>query len=213
MNIIILGPQGSGKGTQAELLAKKYNLDHFDTGNALRRVALMDTPLGREVHDIVIVKKELVPSRILKEVLHVRLGSLGREQGVAFDGLPRNVEQAGYFEAALAEFGRKIDKVFFINIPENESIGRISKRRACVKCRKSLILGKDIKKEGEACPDCGGEVVQRKDDTPEGIKKRLAVYQAETSPVIKYFKDQGSLVEIDGRQEPEKVFADIEKNL
>ena len=126
MNIIILGPQGSGKGTQAELLAQKYDLDHFDTGRVLRQVAMLDTPLGQEVHEIVIVQKGLVPSRILKEILHIRLGDIPREQGIVFDGIPRNLEQADYFEGALQEFGRKIDKVFLVNIPETESLKRIS---------------------------------------------------------------------------------------
>ncbi len=213
MNLIILGPQGSGKGTQAELLAQKYNLDHFDTGNALRRVASLDTPLGREVKEIIIVKKELVPSRILKEVLHARLSSLGREQGVVFVGLPRNIEQAEYFQDALLEFGRKIDKVFFINISEQESIERISRRRSCVKCREAYILGKNLEKDGRPCAKCGGEVVQRKDDTPEGIRKRLKVYREETMPVIEYFKNKDLLAEINGEQGSEKVFAEIIKHL
>jgi len=97
MNYIILGPQGSGKGTQAEFLAKKYSLDHFDAGRALRQIAMLDTSLGRKVHEIIIVKKELVPSLILEEVLRVRLADLPREQGIVFDGVPRNVEQAEYF--------------------------------------------------------------------------------------------------------------------
>ena len=93
MNIVILGPQGSGKGTQAELIAQKFGLDIFDTGRVLRQVALLDTPFGREVHEIVMVKKELVSNRILKEVLHVRLNDLGREQGIIFDGIPRSLEE------------------------------------------------------------------------------------------------------------------------
>lgn len=182
MNIIILGPQGSGKGTQAELLAKKYNLDHFDTGRALRQIALLNTPLGKEVHEIVMVKKELVPSRLLREVLHIRLNDLPREQGIVFDGVPRNIEQAGYFEEALLEFGRKIDRVIFINISQKESLERISKRFSCEK---------------------------RADDTIEGVKKRLDIFTKETMPVIEYFEKKNLVSRINGARSVEKVFEDI----
>jgi len=212
MNIIILGQQGSGKGTQAEFLAEKLNLDHFDTGRALRQISKADSPLGREVNEIVMIKKELVPSRILREILHIRLASLSREQGIVFDGVPRNMEQAEYFGEALLEFGRKVDKAFFINIDEAESLKRISKRWICKKCKTVLIMGKDVKKETDKCPKCGGEIMQREDDTVEGIKKRLRIFDEETMPVIDYYKKQGVLVEINGAQDIEKVSEDIVKN-
>jgi adenylate kinase len=211
LNIVILGPQGSGKGTQSEMVAQKYDAEHFDTGKLLRQVSKSDTPLGKEIHEIVIEKKELVPSRILKEILHLRLNDLQREQSIVFDGVPRNMEQASYFEEVLLEFGRKLDKVFFINISEKESIKRISKRWICQKCRKIMIMGKDIKKEKEACPACGGEISQRADDTPEGVKKRLHIYQEETLPVLDFFRKENLLTEINGEQSIEKVFEDIIK--
>lgn len=213
MNIVILGPQGSGKGTQSEMVAQKYNAEHFDTGKVLRQVSKMDTPLGREIYEIVIEKKELVPSRILKEILHLRLNDLQREQNIVFDGVPRNMEQAEYFEEALSEFGRKLDKVFFIDISEKESVTRISKRWICSKCRKILIMGEDIKKTDDVCPKCGGEIAQRADDTPEGVKKRLEIYRKETIPVLNFFKKEGLLIEINGEQPIEKVFEDIVKFL
>jgi adenylate kinase len=213
MNIIILGQQGSGKGTQAEKLAEKYDLDHFDTGRALRQVSRLDTALGKEVNEIVMVKKELVPSRILREVLHMRLSSLPREKGIVFDGVPRNMEQAAYFEEALLEFGRKIDKAFFVNIGENESLERISKRWTCKRCKAMLVMGKDIKKETDGCPGCGGEIMQREDDTAEGVRKRLKVFSQETRPVIGRYEEQGLLAEINGEQDVKKVFRDIVKNV
>lgn len=209
MNIIILGQQGSGKGTQAELLAEKFDLIHIDMGKTLREVAKSDTPLGQEVYDIQNITKTLVPSRILREVLHLKLGSIPREQGIVFDGVPRTMNQAEYIEEALLEFGRKVDKVVFINIQGEESIKRISKRWVCEKCKAIFTIGKDIKNEKDGCLKCGGKIEQRIDDTIEGIKKRLQVFEEETMPVINYFKKQDLLIEVDGAQEIKKVFSDI----
>jgi adenylate kinase len=123
------------------------------------------------------------------------------------------MDQAGYIEEALREFGRKLDRVFFVNISEKESIKRISKRRICDKCKKVFILGEDIKENEKKCPKCGGEISQRADDTPEGIQKRLKIYQEETVPVLDFFRQEGILIEISGEQSVEKVFEDIIKNL
>lgn len=209
MNIVILGPQGSGKGTQAEKLAQKFNLEHIDMGKFLREVAKMDSPLGREVYQIQNVTKTLVPTRILQEVFNVKLAALSREQGIVFDGFPRNIDQAHYFEDTLGEFGRHVDKVFVINLSEKESIERISKRRMCEKCKKSFILGKDIETEKTMCPNCGGKIIQRIDDSVEGIKKRLEIFKTETSLVIDYFREKGKLIEINGDKKIEEVFDEI----
>lgn len=213
MNLIILGPQGSGKGTQAEMLAKKFDLEHIDMGKFLREVAKMDTPLGREVYDIQNVTKTLVPARILEEVFTMKLNGLPREKEVVFDGFPRNMDQAEYLEKTMKEFGRQVDKVVFVNISEEESLKRISKRWICEKCKKTFILGKDIKNEKEKCPDCGGKIIQRIDDTEEGVIKRLGIFRKETVPVIEHYKKQGKLIEIDGAQTIEKVFEDILEKL
>lgn len=210
MNVVILGQQGSGKGTQAKMLAQKYNLEHIDTGKTLREVAKLDTPLGREIYSIQNVTKTLVPSRILREVLHIKLNSLPRELGVVFDGVPRTMDQLEYIESALQKFGRKIDKVFFVNIPEEESIARVSRRWVCQKCKTVLIMGKDVQGEKDKCPVCGGEIAQRADDTPEGIRIRLRIFKEKTAPVVEYYRKKGLLVEIDGMQPIEKVFQDIE---
>jgi len=208
MNLIILGPQGSGKGTQAEMLAKKYNLEHIDMGKFLREVAKKDSPLGKEIYHIQNVTNTLVPSRILREVLQIKLNSFPREQGVLFEGVPRTLDQQKYLEDEMRESGRKIDTVFFINIPEEESIKRISKRWTCKKGH-PLIIGKDIQNDKDKCPIDGSDIFQRIDDTPEGIQKRLEVYKNETMPVIENFRERGLLIEIDGRQSIEKVFKNI----
>ena len=160
MNIIILGQQGSGKGTQAEKLASKFDLVHIDMGMTLREVAKMDNELGREVYDIQNVTKTLVSSRILREVLHLKLASIPINKGIVFDGVPRTLDQTSYIEESLHDFGRQLDKVFFVNISEEESIKRISKRWTCESCKSSLIMGRDIQSGNEKCPHCGGKINQ-----------------------------------------------------
>jgi adenylate kinase len=213
MNIVILGQQGSGKGTQAEMLVQKYNLEHLDVGGTLRELSKMDTPLGKEIYNILNVAKSLIPDEILFKVLRLKLSSLPREQGVIFDGAPRTLKQAEQLEIILREFGKKIDKVFFVDIPKTESISRISKRWVCQKCKAVLIMGKDVQNEKGQCPICDAPIAQRKDDTPEGIQIRLRIFNEETAPVIEYYKNKGLLVEIDGTQSIEKVFKEIEKHL
>jgi adenylate kinase len=208
MNIIILGPQGSGKGTQAEKIAEKFDLEHIDMGKFLREVAKQDTPLGKEIYHYQNVINEMVPSRILREVLHVKINSMPREQGVIFEGVPRTMDQAEYFDEAILESGRKIDAVINLVLSEEESIKRISKRRICEKCKNVYILEKDIN-NGENCPSCGGKIIQRLDDTDEGIRKRLKVFNEETLPVIEHYRKKSTLIEINGSQSIEEVFEEI----
>jgi adenylate kinase len=171
----------------------------------------MDTDLGKEVYEIIMVRKELVPSRILREVLHIRLNDLGRKQGVVFDGVPRNVEQVAYFELALKEFGRKIDRVIFVDISSEESLKRIGKRFSCENCKEALICEED--NDAPVCPKCLGKLLQRADDTEEGIKKRLNIFEEETIPVIKYFEKNNLVSRINGEKNVEEVFEDIIKAL
>jgi adenylate kinase len=213
MNLIILGPQGCGKGTQARKLAEKFDLVHIDMGKALRQVATGGSELGKEIDEIIHVRKELVPARITKEVLHIKLNSIPREQGIILDGVPRNLEQLEYINSALQEFGRHLDKVFFVKISEDESVERISKRVVCAKCKKVFILGKNIQSLKEKCPKCQGEIIQRIDDTEKGVRKRLEIFCEETLSAIEEYKKEGVLTEINGEQEVEEVFEEILEKL
>jgi len=212
MNLIVLGPQGSGKGTQAKMLAKKFNLEHVEMGKFLREVAKTDTDLGKEIHEIINIQGKLVDDKILKKVLHIKLADIPREQGIIFDGVPRREDQLQYFGEALQEFGRKIDAVININIPETESIERISKRWVC-KNEHILIMGKDIQSKDDKCPVCGSDILQRIDDTPERVKTRLGIYHKDTKGVLDYYEKKGILIEIDGTPSIEKVFENILKKL
>ena len=194
-------------------MAQRFDLEHIDMGKFLREVAKMDTPLGREIYQIQNITRTLVPSRILEEAFTIKLNSIPREKGIVFDGVPRNIDQMEYFNRTIIEFGRHIDKVFVINISEEESIKRIAKRRICQKCRTIFILGVDLNNENDACPHCQGKIIQRIDDTEEGIKKRLKVFRDETLPVVEYYQKEGKLIAIDGDKSIESVFSEILENL
>lgn len=209
MNIIILGPQGSGKGTQAELLAQRFQLEHVDMGKTLREVAKQDTLLGKEIYNVQNVKQALVSNKVFREVLALKLGSLPREQGLIIDGAPRNLDQARYVEELLQQFGRRVDKMIFVDISRKESARRVSQRWVCDVCHKALIMGKDFSEENKACPKCSGSISQRSDDTILGIKKRLEVFEKETVPVIEYFRNKKLVVEVDGSRSIKEVFEDI----
>jgi adenylate kinase len=213
MNLIVLGPQGSGKGTQAEKLAEKFGLEHIEMGKFLREVAKTSTDLGKEIHEIINIQGKLVDEKILKKVLHIKLADLPREQGIVFDGVPRRRDQLEYFEEAMKEFGRKIDAVINIDIPEEESIKRISKRWICKKNQHVLIMGADIESKDDKCPICGSEVNQRIDDTPERIKTRLGIYRKDTKGVVDHYEKKGLLIEIDGTPSIEEVQKSILKKI
>lgn len=212
MNLVILGPQGCGKGTQAELLAKKFKLIHVDMGLLLRTIAKKKTKLGRKLNEIINLKKELVPNGEVGEVLKEGIKRISKRQGIILDGAPRRKNQISIIERALAEYGRVIDRVIFIDIPEKVSIERISKRFQCSHCFAHYILGKDIISGQEKCR-CGGKIEQRIDDTPTGIKKRLKIFHRETMPVIREYAKRKMLVKIDGKLPATEVFQKIEKSL
>ncbi|MDD5489539.1 MAG: nucleoside monophosphate kinase [Candidatus Moranbacteria bacterium] len=199
MNIIILGPQGSGKGTQAKMLKEKFDLEYFEMGKILRDVAKEDSPLGKLIHETINIKGVLVDNDTFREVFFKKLGEISKEKGILFEGVPRNEYQLGFFKGESIEMDRKIDAVIVINLPEEDSIERLSKRWVCKENEHVLIMGKDIRKESEKCPICGSEIFQRVDDTPKRIKTRLGIYNKDTKPVIDYFRQKGILVEIDGR--------------
>ncbi|OGI26910.1 MAG: hypothetical protein A2359_01925 [Candidatus Moranbacteria bacterium RIFOXYB1_FULL_43_19] len=209
MNIIILGPQGSGKGTQAKMLAEKFGLEYFEMGKILRDVAKENTHLGKLIHETINIKGLLVDNDTFREVFFKKLSETPEEKGILFEGVPRNEYQLEFFKEDSTEMNRKIDATIVINLPEKESIERLSKRRVCKENEHVLIIGKDIKGENEKCPKCGSEIHQRIDDTPARIKTRLGIYEKNTKPVIDYFRQKGILVEIDGRPSIEEVHQSI----
>lgn len=205
-----MGPQGSGKGTQVRLLANKFGLQIFETGDILRQLAKQDTPLGRKINEIINKKGGIIPWDMMKEkVLVQKLNELDKRKGVIFDGTPRILDEAIFWEGKLKETGRKIDYVFYISISNEESIKRLLIRKLCKKCAHPLIVGKDLKEEDTKCPICKSEVYRREDDTPEKIPKRLKWSEEKIKPVVEHYDKKNMLIKINGEQSIENVYKDI----
>jgi len=201
MNLVILGPQGSGKGTQVELLAKKFNLTVFSAGNILRNST-------NSVITDAMTSGNLVPDQYLRQIVEEFLQQNTTATGFIFDGYPRTIAQYAQLKSLLP----KIDAVINIEISEAETIRRLSARRTCIKCGEIYnLLTKPPK--GSVCDVCGGELVQREDDKPEAIKRRLQIYREQTHPVFTQAVEEGVGIEVNGAQPIEKVFQDIISDL
>ena len=215
MVIIILGPAGSGKGTQAKLLVKKFGLEYFGSGDALRQRQKIGDFTGKRLFEV-IERGELVPSFVISKFWMDKLEKLKEKtdfRGVVFDGSPRKMLEAKFFEEALNWYEwQKNLKVIFINTSNEESFNRLTQRRMCKKCQRIFPWLGEFKKL-KKCDKCGGELIVRVDDKPEAIKKRLEEFKKEVIPVLNYYKKQGKLIEINGEQSIEDVFKEILKKL
>ena len=202
-----MGPQGSGKGTQARMLAERFDLQIFETGSVLREIASQDTEVGKKIDEIINKKGQFVPWDLMKkEVFDWGVERLDKSRGIIFDGTPRIIKEIEYWDEKL---NRKIDYVFCVDISKEESVKRLSVRKQCRENKHLLIVGKDLKEEDTKCPICRSEVFRREDDTPEKILKRLEWNKELLSPVIKYYESKNMLIKINGEQGVEDVFEEI----
>ncbi len=208
MNIIMTGPQGSGKGTQAELLAKKMGLVHLETGEMFRETAEKNTPFGRKIAAW-INKGSLVPDNLVFKLLEQYLTKRNLERGFVLDGSPRGLTQIKWLDKYLADYGSQVNKMIFLKISKHGTIKRLSGRRICPKCGRNYNLITLPPKKDELCDDCHVKLISREDDTPQAIAKRLSLYQSRTAPMISYYKKMGKVVEIDGEKPVKEVFEDI----
>lgn len=215
--IILLGRPGSGKGTQAELLAKKLGLFHFEMSDLLQKI-FKEKPNNSQVKK---AKKQFDTGKLVSADFIVKLDidtikkTKKQNKGIIFDGPFRLIEEAKEVSPVLIkEYGEKNIKIFDIHISPREAIWRNTRRRICLKCDNPVPYTSQTKNL-KICPikDCGGKLITRKDDNPEIIKRRLKIFMKETQPVINYFKKKGLLIEINGEQSIENVFKDILKVL
>jgi len=200
INIVVMGPQGSGKGTQIRLLIEKYGLQPIEVGNILREMAKENTAIGREVDEVINKRGEMVSWELLEKVLDEKVQALDSRRGVIFDGTPRRMEEVEYWDRKLSAINRKIDYIFYIDVSKEESLKRISSRKLCRLNGHPLIVGKDIKEEDKVCPICKSEVYRRDDDTPEKVMKRLAWNEEKMKPVIECYTKKGMVIKIDGER-------------
>jgi adenylate kinase len=204
MYLVILGAPGAGKGTQAYRLSQALGLVHISSGELLRVAARSDTPLGSQVKNFV-ESGALVPDEIVIALILDRVANLDDAKGVILDGFPRNREQAASLDAALASAGRKIDKVLYVAVNENELVRRSAGRRACIKCEATYHVQDQPPKVDGVCDRCGGQLATRPDDTAERFRGRLRIYEERTAPLIDYYKAAGVLVEVNGEGPIDKV--------
>ncbi|MDO8886042.1 MAG: adenylate kinase [Candidatus Oleimmundimicrobium sp.] len=202
---MLLGAPGAGKGTQAKVIAKKYNMSHISTGDMLRLAVANKTKLGIKAKEYM-DKGELVPDEVVVGIVKDRLLEEDCKRGFILDGFPRTVAQSDALKRALAEAGKKIDVALSINVSEDELVKRLTGRRSCKNCGKVYHLIFNPPKIKGLCDICGKELYQRDDDTVETVKNRLEVYRKQTAPLIDYYKDEGILKTING----EKPIADVE---
>ncbi len=194
MNLVLLGPPGSGKGTQAEFLVQRLGLDHLASGDLLRRAVEAGTELGRQAESYM-KRGVLVPDGV---VIGLILEALEGKSGFIVDGFPRTLEQAQALEAALAQRGQTIDRVIYINAPEDELVRRLSGRWTCRQCQAPCNLEASPPRWEGKCDRCGGELYQRPDDQPQTVRNRLEVYLSQTAPLVEYYRRRGNLAEVDG---------------
>ena len=206
MNLVLLGPPGAGKGTQAVRLAEAFDLQHLSSGDVLRAERKSGTELGKRVTQYM-DSGALVPDEIIVEVIIARVLKPQRPAGVLLDGFPRTQAQAQALDVALKKAGRQVDLVVNLLVPDELIVDRITGRRVCPSCGAGYHQKTLQPTKAGVCDKDGTPLVHRTDDRAEVVTQRLAAYHDQTEPLEAYYRGQGLMVEVDGTAEPEKVFA------
>lgn len=212
MKLILLGPPGAGKGTQAAGIVDKYKIPHISTGDIFRQNINENTPLGLKAKDYM-NKGLLVPDELVIEIVENRLKEPDAQNGFLLDGFPRTVNQAIALDKALSGMDSQLDKVINIEVDKELLVERVVGRRICKTCGATFHVSFNKPKVDGICDVCGDELYQRADDTLETVSKRIEVYQSETKPLIDYYTEKGLLVTVDGQIGIENVFNEIVKAL
>jgi len=197
--ILILGAPGAGKGTQSKRLCEEFGVEHVTTGDALRANKQMETEYGTPAEYM--DAGELVPDPLVNEIVQAALEDAN---GFVLDGYPRNESQVEFLADAT-----DLDVVLYLDVAEDELVGRLTGRRVCPECGASYHVEFNPPEEEGVCDECGTELVQRDDDTEETVRERLATYHENTEPVIEHYRGTDAFVEIDGEQSPDEVWADV----
>jgi len=209
IRIVLLGPPGSGKGTQASALQKRRGIPHIASGDILRANVRDDTQLGRQARPSM-DRGDLVPDALILDMMAQRLSQPDAGDGYILDGFPRTVAQAEALEQRLEQIGRELDAVIYLSVPEAEILRRLSGRRTCPACNAVYHVDTMPPQRAGVCDACGAELVQRQDEKPDVIRKRLEVYTEQTQPLLLFYRERSLLHEIDGTIGVDNVMDAIE---
>ena len=207
-NLILLGPPGAGKGTQASRIAADYGLPHISTGDILRGAVKNQTPMGLEAKRYMDAG-DLVPDEVVIGIVKDRLQEPDTAAGFLMDGFPRTIPQAEELDKALESLGRGVTKTLVILVDEEELVRRLSGRRVCRGCQTPFHVMFNQPREEGVCDACGGELYQRDDDNEVTVRNRLATYRRQTEPLIEYYDRAGLVARIDGARTPDQVYEDV----
>lgn len=212
MRLILLGPPGAGKGTQASSIVAEYGITHISTGDIFRHNIKNETELGKKVKSY-LDKGQLVPDELTIDLVWDRLSKEDCKNGFLLDGFPRTINQAEALQKGLEERGLKLDKVINIDVDKNILVKRLSGRRVCKNCGETYhVDNKPTVKDG-VCDKCSGEVIQRADDNEKTVLDRIEVYEKQTFPLIDFYKKLGLILTVDGTLSIEDVFSQIKESL
>lgn len=212
MNIIFLGPPGSGKGTQAKRVAERFKLTHISTGDVFREAISKGSELGMEIKAYVDNGK-LVPDELVSRTVFEHLKKLGISGSYLLDGYPRTVEQANDLDAFGKKVGMSWDSVVFFDVEAEELVKRLSSRRQCPKCKEVFNLVTRPPKKENVCDNCGTALSHRPDDVEDVVRKRLEVYQRQTAPVLDHYTAHAGFVRVNAKQDIDPVYNEIERSL
>ncbi|MEN3203254.1 MAG: adenylate kinase [Atribacterota bacterium] len=208
MRIILLGPPGAGKGTQAKKIEEEFGIPQLATGDIIRLAIKEGTEWGKRAEPFV-REGQLVPDEVVIGIVKERLSRDDVRNGFILDGFPRTLKQAEALEAMLQDLGIAIDVVLYFDIPAEELVRRLSARRVCESCQTPYNLISSPPKNDEICDRCGGKLVQRPDDTPEVIRKRLAVYEEQTKPLVEFYSRKSLLHVVPSSGTIEEIYAQV----
>ncbi|UJL46565.1 adenylate kinase [Virgibacillus sp. NKC19-16] len=212
MNLILMGLPGAGKGTQAEKINDKYNIPHISTGDMFRLSIKEGTDLGKQAKEYM-DQGELVPDEVTIGIVRERLNKEDCRNGFLLDGFPRTIAQAESLEEILTEMNEAIDYCIHVEVPEEKLVERLTGRRICPTCGTTYHVMYHPPQEEGKCDKDGSQLIQRDDDKPETVKNRLAVNLEQTKPLLDFYEDKGYLVTVDGDQEIDHVFQDIQSKI